>query len=266
MDPEKIKVIRGWPPPTTVHEVRQFIGLCGFYQQFVEGFQAVKAPLTAMCKADLEWEWTAVHQASFDKLEQAMINATHPSAIDPRQPYHLYTDAPKDCVGATLAQRCAHGKYKRHLRPIAFMSRKMQPAETPYPIREKELLAIVLALKHWFHLLRGPQQLHVHTDHECLRYLKTCHRPLTPQQARWSKFLEEYNLTLWYVPGLENPVADACSRLTSQQLMDIENAARTLAFVIPLVENWASAEGEPVDEFLHVLEDLFSRDEVWPQP
>ena len=265
MDPEKIKVIRGWPPLTTVHEVRQFIGLCGFYQQFVEGFNAVTAPLTAMFKTDFEWEWTAVHQASFDKLKQAMINATPLSAIHPQQPYHLYTDVLKDCVGATLAQRCAHGKYKGHLRPIAFMSLKMQPAETRYPIREQELLAIILALKQWFHLLRGPQQVHVHTDHENLRYLKTCPGPLTPQQARWSRFLEEYNLTLWYVPGLQNPAADACSRLTTQRSMDIENATRTRAFVIPLVENWASPEEEPVDEFLHVLEDSFSHNDVWPQ-
>ena len=56
MDPEKIKVIRGWPLPTTVQEVRQFIGLCGFYQLLVQGFQAVAAPLTAMFKADFEWE------------------------------------------------------------------------------------------------------------------------------------------------------------------------------------------------------------------
>ena len=48
--------------------------------------------------------------------------------------------------------------------------------------------------------------------------------------------------------------------------MDIENATRTRAFVIPLVENWYSPEGEPVDEFLHVFEDSFSHDEVWPQP
>ena len=113
----------------------------------MEGFQAVAAPLTAMFKADLESEWTVVHQASFDKLKQAMINATHLSAVDPPQPYHLYTDSSKHCVGATLAQRCAHGKYKGHLRPIAFMSPKMQPAENRYPIREQELLAIVLALK-----------------------------------------------------------------------------------------------------------------------
>ena len=116
------------------------------------------------------------------------------------------------------------------------MSRKMQSAETRYPIREQELLAIGLALKQWFHLLRGPQQVHVHTDYESLRYLKTCPRPLTPRQACWSQFLQEYNLTLWYVPRLENPAADACSRLTSRQLMDIENATRTQTFVVPLVE------------------------------
>ena len=108
--------------------------------------------------------------------------------------------------------------------------------------------------------------MHVHTDHESLRYPQTCPRPLTPRQARWSQFLEDHNLTLWYVPGVENPAADACSRLTSRQLMDIENATRTRAFVVPLVENWVSPEGEPVDEFLHVLEDSFLHDEVWPQP
>ena len=161
MDPEKIKVIRGSPSPTTVHEVRQFIGLCAFYPEFVERFQAVAARLTAMFKADFKWEWTAVHQAAFDNLKQAMINATHLSAIDPRQLYHLYTGASKDCVGATLAPGCAQGNYKGHLRSVAFMLPKMQSAETRYPIQEQELLAIVLALKQLFHLLRGPQQVHV---------------------------------------------------------------------------------------------------------
>ena len=106
-----------------------------------------------MFKADFESECTAVHQASFDKLKQAMINAAPLGAIDPRQPYHLYTDASKDWVGATLAQRCAHGKYKGHLRLIASLSRKIQSAETRYPNQEQELLAIVLAVKQWFHLL-----------------------------------------------------------------------------------------------------------------
>ena len=148
----------------------------------------------------------------------------------------------------------------------AYMSRKMQSAETRYPIGEQELSAILLALKQWFHLLRGPQQVNVHTDHKDLRYLKTCPRPLTPRQARWSQFLEEYSLTLWYVPGLENPASDACFRLTSRQFMHIENGTRIRALVVPLVENRVSPEGEPVVAFLHVLDDLFSNHEVWPQP
>ena len=71
---------------------------------------------------------------------------------------------------------------------------------------------------------------------------------------------------MWYVPGLGNPAADACSRLTLRQLMDIENATRTRACVVPLAENWGSPEGEPVDEFLHVLEDSFLHDDLWPEP
>ena len=140
------------------------------------------------------WAWAGA--LALDFVRTKMINATHLNAIGPQQQYHLYTHASKDCVGATLAQRFAHGKYKGHIRPIAFMSRKMQSAETRYPIREQELLAVKLALKQWFHLLRGPQQVHVHTDHESLRYLKTCPGTLTPRQARWFQFLEEYNLTL----------------------------------------------------------------------
>ena len=58
---------------------------------------------------------------------------------------------------------------------------------------------------------------------------------------------------MWYVPGLGNSAADACSRLTLRQLMDIENATPTRAFLVPLVENWDSPEGQPIDEFLHVL-------------
>ena len=83
MDPERIKVIKGWPAPTTVLEVQQFIRRCGFYQPLVEGTQAVEAPLTTMFKEDFECKWTAVHQAAFDKLKQAMISATHLSANDP---------------------------------------------------------------------------------------------------------------------------------------------------------------------------------------
>ena len=84
------------------------------------------------------------------------------------------------------------------------------------------------------------------------------------------QFLKKYNLTLWYVPGLANPAADECPRLMSRPLRDIENATGTQPFLVlnaaPLVEIWVSPEGDPVNEFVHDLEDAFSNDEVWPQP
>ena len=129
-----------------------------------------------------------------------MINATDLSAINPRQPYHMYTDASKDRVGATLAQGCAHGKHKGHLRPIAFMSRKMQFAETPYPIREQERLAIVLALKQWCDLLRGPQQVHVNTDHQ---------KPSLSQNV--SSTADTRTSTLVLVPGGIQPHIVLCT-------------------------------------------------------
>ena len=103
-------------------------------------------------------------------------------------------------------------------------------------------------------------------NHEGLRCLKMCPRSLTPRQPRWSQLLKDYNLSLWYVPGFENPAAKACYCLTSRQLGDIKNATRTHSFVVPLVENCIPPEGEPDQEFMHVLEDAFSQDEVWPQP
>ena len=81
-------VIGGWPAPTTFHEVGEF-SLYGFYQQFVEGNQAIAARLTARSQTDFEWERTAVHQAAFDELMQGVKSVTYLTAIDPRQPCHL---------------------------------------------------------------------------------------------------------------------------------------------------------------------------------
>ena len=102
-DPEKIKVILRSPAPPIVHEVQPSFGLCGFSHQLLEGFQAVAAPRTAMFKADFKWEGTTVQKAALEKLKQAMRSATHLIATVPKQLYHLYTDASKDCFGATLA-------------------------------------------------------------------------------------------------------------------------------------------------------------------
>src|SRR3954463_9524189 len=94
-----------------------------------------------------------------DKLSQASILVS----ADPTKPFEVTTDASDFAIGAVLSQ---DGK------PVTFESRQMSPAEKNYAVHEKELLAIVHALKVWRHYLEG-QEFNVITDHQSLRYLQT---------------------------------------------------------------------------------------------
>ena len=94
--------------------------------------------------------------------------------------------------------------------PVAFESRKLNAAEQNYPTHERELLAVVHALKVWRHYLLG-RPFKLCTDNSSLLYLRT-QKQLSGRQARWSQLLEEYDFTIQHVPGDTNTVADALSR------------------------------------------------------
>ena len=118
---------------------------------------------------------------------------------DFNKPFEIHTDASKTQLGACISQ---DGK------PIAFYSRKLNPAQTRYTTTERELLSIVETFKEFRNILLG-QQLIVHTDHENLTYKKFN----TDRVMRWRLFLEEYSPDLRYIKGEHNVVADALSRL-----------------------------------------------------
>src|SRR5207302_9732052 len=123
--------------------------------------------------------------------------------------FEVTTDASDFAVGAVLSQE---GK------PVAFESRQMSPAEKNYAVHEKELLAIVHALKVWRHYLEG-QEFNVITDHQSLQYLQTQDK-LNRRQARWVELLQAYHFNILYKPGKTNVVADALSR--RPDLMNIQ--------------------------------------------
>jgi hypothetical protein len=115
------------------------------------------------------------------------------------KPFDIHTDASHTQLGAVISQA---GK------PIAFYSRKLNPAQTRYTTTERELLAIVETLKEYRNILLG-HTIRVYTDHQNLTYKNFT----TEHVMRWRLILEEYSPELVYTPGNTNIVADALSRL-----------------------------------------------------
>jgi hypothetical protein len=122
--------------------------------------------------------------------------------------YEIYvtTDASDTCSGAVLS----FGPSWEAARPVAFNSSTFKGAELNYPVHEKELLAMIRALKKWRSDLIG-SPFFVFTDHKPLENFDN-QRDLSHRQARWMEFLSQYDAQFVYVRGDRNSVADALSR------------------------------------------------------
>ena len=205
MDPRKISTIKDWPAPTNVSEVRSFLGLASYYRKFVPGFSAVATPLTSLLYKDKHFQWTPSEQEAFNTLKERLTTAPVLLLPDPNKPFTITTDASDFTIGAVLTQDQGKGE-----QPVAYESRKLSPAEQNYPIHEKELLAIVHAIRLWRMYLEG-RRFTVITDHASLEYIKTQNN-LSRRQARWLETLQANDFEVKYRPGKTNVVADALSR------------------------------------------------------
>ena len=252
-DPEKLAVINDWPPLRSVKEVQSFLGLANYYRRFVPAFATIAKPLTMLLQKDVNFRWTDSEQASFDEIKRLLTSAQVLQLPDPQRPFIVSTDASNYAIGAVLQQRDEHG----NIHPVAFESKTLNPAELRYPIREKELRAIIHALDKWRPYLFGNRVI-IQTDHESLRYLKTQPK-LTPRLARWLDFLEEFDYEIQYKPGKDNVVPDAISRrpdlhdhaeaidmiqiqLEQPILQEIKDTTRTDDFAKEIIEQLGQTE------------------------
>jgi hypothetical protein len=203
---DKISAVRDWPTPRNVGDVRSFLGLAGFYRRFVKDFSKIALPLTQMTQKERSWEWGKEQQAAFDALKAALCSAPVLLIPDPSKPYTLNCDACDYAIGATLQQDQGNG-----LQPVAFMSRKLKPAEINYDTREKEFMALVDACSHWRQYLHSEQPIKLLSDHDSLKYHKTMPN-LSGRLARWVEKMAEFDYTIEHIAGVKNVVADALSR------------------------------------------------------
>lgn len=207
VDPEKVEAIRGWKAPTTVKGVRGFIGFANFYRVFIPDFSTTAKPLIDLTKKDAIFKWTAECQESFDSLKELFISAPILSHFDPDLETIVEADSSGYATGGVLLQRGKDGL----LRPCAFLSQRLSPAESNYEIHDKELLAIIRCLKEWRAELRMVKEFKILTDHKNLRYFYKA-QLLSERQMRWTDLLSTFNFTLEYRPGKNADQPDALSR------------------------------------------------------
>ena len=207
MDPVKLKAVKEWPWPKKIKDIQKFLGFCNFYRQFVQGYSTMAWPLFNLTKKDTPWHWTQTEENMFTALQDALTSAPVLILPDYDKPFTLITDASDYATGSILEQDDALGQSH----PIAFYSKSLlQPTEQNYEIHDKELLAIVHALKHFHHYLQGSShQTKIFSDHTNLKYFTT-KQTLTYHQACWSLFLGTFNYIIIPKPGKINK-ADALS-------------------------------------------------------
>ncbi|XP_059306353.1 uncharacterized protein LOC132057766 [Lycium ferocissimum] len=146
VDPQKIEAVRDWGRPTTVSEVRSFVGLASYYQRFIEGFSAIASPLTRLTQKAVPFQWSDECEASFRKLKALLTSAPILTLPVEGEGFTVYCDASRLGLGCVLMQK---GKV------IAYASRQLKVHEKNYPVHDLELAVVVFALKIWRHYLYG---------------------------------------------------------------------------------------------------------------
>ena len=208
MDPAKIKAVQDWPAPKNIKDIQSFLGFANFYRRFIKDFSKIVTPITKLLRKDTKWDWNSEAQNSFELLKKTFTTAPILKYFDPTKPIVLETDASDFAIGGVLSQPSEDNL----LYPVAYYSRKLQPAEINYEIYDKEMMAIVEAFKEWRAYLEGAQhQITVITDHKNLEYFLTT-KTLNRRQSRWSELLGNYDFIIKYLPGKLNGKPDALSR------------------------------------------------------
>ncbi|KAG3135545.1 hypothetical protein PI126_g18200 [Phytophthora idaei] len=197
--PNKVTAITAIAPPRHRRDPRRFVGMANYYRDMIPKRAALFSPLTALLSPTKPFTWSSDLQQAFEAVKTALASTVRLAFPESGRPFHVYTDASQLQLGAVIMQ---------HDRPLVFWSKTCNTAQSLYPANRLELLSIVLILREFRSLLLG-QELHLFTDHLNLTYA-TFH---DVHMMRWRLEIEEFGPIFHYVPGENNVVADALSRL-----------------------------------------------------
>ncbi|GJY22798.1 putative reverse transcriptase domain-containing protein [Tanacetum coccineum] len=222
VDPAKIESIKDWTSPKSPTEIRQFLGLAGYYRRFIEGFSKIAKPMTKLTQKKVKFEWGDKQEAAFQLLKQKLCSAPILALPEGSKDFIAYCDASKKGLGAVLMQR---------EKVISYASRQLKIHEKNYTTHDLELGAVVFALKIWRHYLYGTKCT-VFTDHKSLQHILD-QKELNMRQRRWLELLSDYDCDIRYHPGKANVVADALSRKEREPPLRVRALVMTISLNLP---------------------------------
>nr|GEZ00763.1 putative reverse transcriptase domain-containing protein [Tanacetum cinerariifolium] len=187
--------IKDWASPKSPTEIRQFLGLEGYYQRFIEGFSKITKPITKLTQKKVKFEWGDKQEAVFQLLKQKLCSAPILALPEGSEDFIVYCDASNKGLGAVLMQR---------EKVISYASRQLKIHEKNYTTHDLEFRAVVFALKIWRCYLYGTKCT-VFTDHKSLQHILD-QKELNMRQRRWLELLSDYDCDIRYHPFVKTRV------------------------------------------------------------
>ncbi|KAF9760650.1 Retrovirus-related Pol polyprotein from transposon 17.6 [Nosema granulosis] len=213
-DPDKVKTIQEYPEPTTIKELRSFLGVVNYCREFVPKFAMITAPLYGLLKgvrkeSNKRISMDTKQREAFRAIRKTLTENTERAQPNMEEDFILTTDASDTGIGAVLSQLDKEGRE----RMISTFSKTLDKAQLNYSVTDKELLGIVKSIENFRHYLLG-KTFKLRTDHKALIYLWNT-KTLNSRLLRWSLKLQEYTFDINYIKGDDN-IADGYSRNTTK--------------------------------------------------
>ncbi|GJS69081.1 putative reverse transcriptase domain-containing protein [Tanacetum coccineum] len=222
VDPAKIESIKDWASPKTPTEIRQFLGLAGYYRRFIEGFSKIAKSMTKLTQKGVKFDWGEKEENAFQLIKQKLCSAPILALPEGIKDFVVYCHASHKGLGIVLIQK---------EKVIAYASRQLKIHEKNYTTHDLELGSVVFALKIWRHYLYGTKCT-VFTDHKSLQHILD-QKELNMRQRRWLELLSDYDCDIRYHPGKANVVADALSRKERIEPLRVRALVMTIGLDLP---------------------------------
>ena len=246
--PEKIDTICNMPKPKNPKDIKQCLGLCGYYRKFVPCFVDILRPLAKLTGHEVKWNWCTKCDLSFQLMKEFLISAPILKYPDTSKPYTTFTDASKYGWAGVLTQEhtsVLDGKAVTTNHPVSFVSGMFHGNQLNWAAMTEVAYTIYMTVKKSTFYLTG-QEITLRSDHLPLRKFLNS-RTLNNTVDNWAVEIESFKIKFVHIAGKDNILVDTLSRLIDiDPNVEQEPELKDYEFGHYAFETLPKAKGTPV--------------------